>query len=69
MPFFAYCALDVMASLKYMPENECISLISGEDLCLTLLLYQILTVLSGIIFISLIIFGINKYNKSLKQKV
>lgn len=47
IPFFSFGILNTMVSLKYETENpdDCISLVSGQDLCLTITILQSLVLI------------------------
>lgn len=57
IPLFAFGILNSMVSLKYETENltDCISLVSGADLCLTINVLKALTFLCIVSFIILLI--------------
>ncbi|MEZ4778585.1 MAG: hypothetical protein R2786_04310 [Flavobacteriaceae bacterium] len=65
IPFSAFGVLNTMVSLKYETNNltDCISLVSGTDLCLTINVFRGLTILFIIVFILLLI-----YRKKLLRK-
>lgn len=66
MPIFYFMAMDTAVSLKYETEfGECISQVSGIDLCKQQALFLGLTYSCGVIFIILI--GIKIY-KVIKWK-
>ncbi len=54
IPLFTFGIINTMVSLKYETANDltdCISLVSGQDLCLTIRIFQglILACISGIV--------------------
>jgi len=61
---FVYGIINTGVSLKYETRNpnDCISLISGENLCSTIKILQKLIAVSGILIVGLLIFK----NKILK---
>lgn len=54
IPLFAFAILNTMVSLKYEvgDSSECISSVSGEDLC------QTLKILEGVILMSLLVISV-----------
>ena len=67
IPFFALGILNSMVSLKYETENltDCISKVTGTDLCLTITVFKVLTVLSALSFVGLLIFK----NRIVKRRI
>jgi len=55
---FEFMALNSMVSLKYETNEltDCISLVSGIDLCKAIKIYQILASLCGLTFLGLFIY-------------
>jgi len=58
IPLFEYAALNTMVSLKYETNEltDCISLVSGSDLCKTLKVCHSLAILCGLTFVGLLVF-------------
>jgi hypothetical protein len=58
IPLFIFGIINTMVSLKYETENleDCISLVTGTDLCQTINTLKILVGLSIAVSISLIVF-------------
>ncbi|MFT5822388.1 MAG: ABC-type Mn2+/Zn2+ transport system permease subunit [Crocinitomix sp.] len=58
IPYFIFCMANVGISLKYETENpkDCISLVSGRDLCQSIINLEILVGLCVIVIITLIVF-------------
>lgn len=57
IPFFLFGIVNTMVSLKYETENpnECISLVSGQDLCLTIRILQSLVIICILFTILLLV--------------
>jgi len=58
IPLFEFMAFNSMVSLKYETNEltDCISLVSGIDLCKAIRTFHILAILCGLTFIGLLIF-------------
>ncbi|WP_231874723.1 hypothetical protein, partial [Polaribacter atrinae] len=58
IPLFEFMAFNSMVSLKYETREltECISLVSGIDLCNAIRTFHILAILCGLTFITLLIY-------------
>jgi hypothetical protein len=58
IPFFEFMAFNSMVSLKYETNEltDCISLVSGIDLCKAIRTFNILAIICGVTFIGLLIF-------------
>jgi hypothetical protein len=58
IPLFEFMAFNSMVSLKYETNEltDCISLVSGIDLCKAIRTFHILAITCGLIFIGLLIF-------------
>jgi hypothetical protein len=58
IPLFEFFAFNSMVSLKYETKEltDCISLVSGIDLCRTIKVFHLLAITSGLTFIGLLIF-------------
>ena len=58
IPVFECMAFNTMVSLKYETEEltDCISLVSGADLCHTIKVYHVLAILCGLTFSALLIY-------------
>jgi len=58
IPLFIFGIINTKVSLKYETNhgNDCISLVTGNDLCLTIKVMQGLIVLCFIIIITLLVF-------------
>ena len=66
IPLFEFMAYNLMISLKYETKEltDCISLISGINLCKSIRIFHILAIFCGLTFIGLLIFR----KRILKQK-
>ena len=58
IPLFEFMAFNSMVSLKYETKEltDCISLVSGIDLCKAIRTFHILAILCGLTFIGLLIY-------------
>ena len=58
IPVFVFGIINTMVSLKYETENptDCISLITGQDLCLTIQILKALTVVCVVTIVLLLVF-------------
>jgi len=58
IPLFEFMAFNSMVSLKYETNEltDCISLVSGIDLCKSIRTFHVLAITCGLTFIGLIIF-------------
>ena len=58
IPLFEFMAFNSMVSLKYETKEltDCISLVSGIDLCKTIKVFHFLAIISGLVFIGLLVF-------------
>ncbi len=58
IPLFEFMAFNSMVSLKYETKEltDCISLVSGIDLCQTIRKFHVLAITCGLSFIGLLIF-------------
>ena len=58
IPLFEFMAFNSMVSLKYETREltDCISLVSGIDLCNAIRTFHILAILCGLTFIGLLIY-------------
>ena len=58
IPLFEFFAFNSMVSLKYETHEltDCISLVSGIDLCKTIKMFHFLAILCGLTFIGLLIY-------------
>jgi len=58
IPIFAFGIINIMVSLKYETNNktECVSLVTGQDLCLTIQVLKGLIVACILILIILTVF-------------
>jgi hypothetical protein len=58
IPLFEFMAFNSMVSLKYETKEltDCISLVSGIDLCQTIRKFHVLAIICGLSFIGLLIF-------------
>jgi ABC-type Mn2+/Zn2+ transport system permease subunit len=65
IPFFLFGILNTMVSLKYETNNpnDCISTISGDDLCFAIKIFKILIVICAVVFITMMIFRKNILKK------
>ncbi|GEQ87401.1 hypothetical protein ULMS_29090 [Patiriisocius marinistellae] len=66
IPLFEFMAFNSMVSLKYETRKltDCISIVSGIDLCNAIRTFHILAILCGLIIIGLLIYR----KQILKQK-
>jgi hypothetical protein len=57
IPLFAFGIINTMVSLKYETENptDCISSVTGQDLCLTINIFKGLILVCVILIIALIL--------------
>jgi len=70
IPFFIYCILDTMVSLKYETDgNSSVSEVSGKDLSIPINIFFSLAIMAFIVFILLLIFRkkILKWNKQMEN--
>jgi hypothetical protein len=67
IPFFLYALLNTMVSLQYEIEgpNNCISGVSGQDLCFMFKLYAELVIFSFLGFVGLLVFR----KKLIRQRI
>ncbi|NOU61977.1 hypothetical protein [Marinifilum caeruleilacunae] len=58
IPVFVFGIINTMVSLKYETENptDCISLITGQDLCLTIQILKALIVVCIVTIVLLLVF-------------
>lgn len=58
IPVFSFGIINTMVSLKYETENptDCISLVTGQDLCMTVQVLKILVFVCIVILILLLVF-------------
>jgi hypothetical protein len=57
IPYYIYCILDVMVSLKYETDGTTsISNVSGKDLSIPIKIYLGLTIFSFILFVVILIY-------------
>jgi len=58
IPLFEFMAFNSMVSLKYETNEltDCISLVSGIDLCKAIRTFHVLAIICGVTFIGLLIF-------------
>jgi hypothetical protein len=56
IPLFVFMAFNSMVSLKYETKEltDCISLVSGIDLCNAIRIFHILTIISGLTLLGLL---------------
>ena len=66
IPFFTFWIINTMVSLKYETENStgCISLVTGENLCLTINILKGLLLICVITIILLLIYRKRFLNKN-----